>query len=405
MCVKCGVKNPSFNYENIKNAEYCKDCKYENMVDKTHPNCIKCNNKKATFNFKNKKKPEYCADCKSDDMIDINNKKCYICKIKIPIFNLPNEKYGKYCKDCKSDEMVDKKHKNCIKCNIKRPFWNLPNENIPLYCKNCKSSNMIDVVTSKCIKCKITRSAFNFPNEKKGLYCKNCSVIGMINFRDKKCIFEGCKKQPTFNYPNEKKRLYCGSHYKDGMVDIKNDKCILCKIIYAGKNYKKYCFNCYCFTFPEDIIVRNHKTKENQIMSDLLKIYDNIIRDKTIFEGCSKRRPDGLIKLNDYNIIIEIDENQHLSNSYSCENKRLMEIFNDLGNSPLTIIRFNPDKYNNIKGLFSITKSTGQLKITNQKKYNERLNILIETIKEQINQIPNKDINIIKLFYNIGINQ
>ena len=35
---------------------------------------------------------------------------------------------------------------------------------------------------------------------------------------------------------------------------------------------------------------------------------------------------------------VEIDENQHTN--YSCENKRTMEIFNDLGRRPLVMIRF-----------------------------------------------------------------
>ena len=167
------------------------------------------------------------------------------------------------------------------------------------------------------------------------------------------------------------------------------------------------CYNCFCFKNPEHKLVRNHKTKENQIMSDLIKTFSdlNIIRDKIIAGGCSKRRPDGLIKLNDSNIIIEIDENQHNNESYSCDNKRTMSLFEDLGNSSLTIIRFNPDKYKTkenkiVKSLFSCTKSTGQLKIVSQNNYNKRFNILVDTIKSQLNIIPDKELNIIKLFYN-----
>ena len=81
-----------------------------------------------------------------------------------------------------------------------------------------------------------------------------------------------------------------------------------------------------------------------------------------------------------------------------------MEIFKDLGNSPLTIIRFNPDSYKldnkKIKSPFGITKSDGKLKIINQKEYNLRLNKLIETINTNLNTIPDKEINIIHLFYN-----
>ncbi len=81
-----------------------------------------------------------------------------------------------------------------------------------------------------------------------------------------------------------------------------------------------------------------------------------------------------------------------------------MEIFNDLGNSPLTIIRFNPDTYKldnkKIKSPFGITKNDGRLKIINQKEYKNRFNQLLETINYNIKNIPNKEINVINLFYN-----
>jgi hypothetical protein len=190
------------------------------------------------------------------------------------------------------------------------------------------------------------------------------------------------------------------------MIDIKHKKCKLCNLLRSTKKYDYLCSGCYYYTNPDSVLTRNHKSKENQIISDLNKEFNNIIiQDKTILNGCSKRRPDGLIKLNDYNIIIEIDENQHPN--YSCENKRLIEIFKDLGNSPLTIIRFNPDAYKldnkKIKSPFGITKIDGKLKIINQKEYNIRLNKLIETVKENINIIPDKEINTVHLFYNNSI--
>jgi hypothetical protein len=81
-----------------------------------------------------------------------------------------------------------------------------------------------------------------------------------------------------------------------------------------------------------------------------------------------------------------------------------MEIFKDLENSPLTIIRFNPDNYKKdkkiIKSPFGISKNNGKLQIINQIEYNKRFNKLLENIKYNINNIPNKEINIIHLFFN-----
>ncbi len=221
-----------------------------------------------------------------------------------------------------------------------------------------------------------------------------------------KCLIDYCKTRPNFNYEGEKQAIYCSKHKLEDMIDVIHKKCILCQFNYASSNrlkYKQHCTNCFYYKFPEHVQTRNHKTKENTIFTDLLKIYPNIIRDKIISGGCSRRRPDGLIQLKDYNIIIEIDEDQHVN--YECENKRTMEIFQDLGNSPLTIIRFNPDSFideNNRKheSLFKTNKLTSIFEIRNERKYSDRLNILIDTIKHKIKNVPNREIDVVSLFYN-----
>lgn len=226
----------------------------------------------------------------------------------------------------------------------------------------------------------------------------------MIDIKNKKCIT--CNnKRPSFNYKNEKNALYCADCKLTDMINIKDKMCQLCNLIQSRKKYDYLCSDCYYYTNPNSVLTRNHKTKENQIISDLNKELNNIIiQDKRVStnEGCSKRRPDGLIKLNDYSVIIEIDENQH--SNYICENRRVMEIFKDLGHSLLTVIRFNPDAYKldnkKIKSPFGITKTDGRLKIINQKEYNLRFKKLLETVNNNIKNLPDKEINVINLFYN-----
>jgi hypothetical protein len=266
---------------------------------------------------------------------------------------------------------------------------------------------MIDIVNKNkiCIikNCTI-RAGYNYENEKKGIYCRNHKLANMIDILHNKCKFTNCNIRPIYNYENEKKGIYCNKHKLENMIDVvnKNLLCKMCKMIRSEKRLEFLCSLCFYYTYPNHEKTHNHKTKENQIISDLNKEFNNIIiQDKIISGGCSKRRPDGLIQLNDYNIIIEIDEYQH--KDYSCENKRIMEIFKDLGNSPLTIIRFNPDAYiidnKKTKSPFGITKSDGKLKIINKKEYNIRINELIRVINNNINEISKKDINIIQLYY------
>ena len=47
------------------------------------------------------------------------------------------------------------------------------------------------------------------------------------------------------------------------MIDVKHKKCLtpLCELRVKNK-YKGYCFRCFCFTYPEESISRNYKTKE-----------------------------------------------------------------------------------------------------------------------------------------------
>lgn len=68
---------------------------------------------------------------------------------------------------------------------------------------------------------------------------------------------------------------------------------------------------------------------------------------KTINGACSKRRPDLFLDLGYQIIVTEIDEYQHLNTSYdsTCENKRIMEISQDVGHRSVVFIRFNPDEY------------------------------------------------------------
>ena len=131
------------------------------------------------------------------------------------------------------------------------------------------------------------------------------------------------------------------------------------------------------------------------------------ICDKKIENGCSKRRPDLLLDLGYQIIIIEIDEFQHNDYDNICENKRIMEISQDLNHRPIIFIRFNPDDYIDLngnkiiscwyinnKGLCVIKKSHNNLWIS-------RLQKLKDTIIYWINEVnkPNKSINIVNLFF------
>jgi hypothetical protein len=109
---------------------------------------------------------------------------------------------------------------------------------------------------------------------------------------------------------------------------------------------------CFIHLFPEQKVSRNYKTKEGEIINRIKEVFNNLtwISDKKIEDGCSKRRPDLLLDLGSHIIIIEIDENKHTDYDCSCENKRLMELSQDVRHRPIVFIRFNPDSYIDIHG-------------------------------------------------------
>jgi hypothetical protein len=250
---------------------------------------------------------------------------------------------------------------------------------------------------------------YNYYGQSKAIYCAQHKLPNMINIISKRCIYEGCMIIPNYNYDGQTKSLYCAQHKLDNMIDIKNKKCknSWC-YTQATYKYEGYCAYCYMHMYPNKPVSRNFKTKEKSVTEYIKTHFPDIdiITDKKIKDGCSKRRPDIFIDLGYQVIIVEIDENQHNDYDCSCENKRIMELSQDVDHRPIIFIRFNPDDYKsgdkiikscwhiNKNGLCSITKSK-------EKEWIERLTNLKNTITYWLhpNNMTNKIIEIIQLYY------
>ena len=258
--------------------------------------------------------------------------------------------------------------------------------------------------------CKI-RPNYNNEGETKALYCNAHKKEGMVNVKDKTCLNEGCKIRPNYNNEGETTGLYCSAHKKEGMVDVKNKTCksSWCSTLVQEK-YDGYCLFCYMNLFPDKPVSRNYKTKEYAVVEYVKTKFPNHswIADKIVNGGCSKRRPDLLLDLLYQIVIVEVDENQHTEYDCSCQNKRIMELSQDLGHRPIVFIRFNPDDYE--KEGTNITSCWGQdkkgicvVKKTKKDEWTQRLNMLEEHINYWINpaNITNKTIETIQLFYDM----
>ena len=107
-------------------------------------------------------------------------------------------------------------------------------------------------------------------------------------------------------------------------------------------------------------------------------------------------------------LIVEVDEDAHASYDNICENKRVCQLFSDLGDRPLIIIRFNPDSYQTegtkMLSAFKYDKLTGVPTIRDKEEWKWRCDILLNKMREVIDKsvkegAPDKEIDVIRLFF------
>jgi hypothetical protein len=343
-------------------------------------------------------------------MVDVKSSRCIHsgCKNQCS-YNIPNEK-ARYCSTHRTAEMINVKNviKKCIHSDCKIiPSFNVPNKSGGLYCNEHKLSNMINVLVKQCIHpdCK-TRPHFNMPNQKGGLYCSIHKLTNMVNVIEKTCIHPDCKTFPHFNIKDKKGGLYCSLHKLPGMINIVSKTCKtpFCNS-YVSKRYnKEYCLYCYVHLFPDTPVSRNYKTKEISVVEFIKTTFPQYswITDKRVQDGCSKRRPDIFLDLGDQILIVEVDENQHIDYDCSCENKRLMELSQDVGHRPIVFIRFNPDSYmdqeEKIPSCWELNNS-GFCVIQNKTDWEQRLDALKQQMEYWIQERTTKLIEVVQLFY------
>ena len=250
-------------------------------------------------------------------------------------------------------------------------------------------------------------TAYCIHNKLKSRCKEGCGGGGIcIHGKQKTYCREGCGGSAYCEHDKEKKSC---------IVCRPECACKECKSIFVDKRTNCYplCKACFCNKYPDHENSTLYKIKERYLRDELrLKFPNNDINmlfDKTIDGGCSSRKPDVLINCLTHFIIIECDENQH--KSYKCEERRINELYLDLGDRPLIMIRFNPDNYidkNNIKveGCFKpLTKVEDMHKKKfydlNKKEWKRRVDILIEELKKYLylDTFPDVLYKEVKLFY------
>ena len=416
-CIHTGcIKQPVYNKDGEEKPIYCSAHKQNNMINVITRRCENngCS-KQPCYNYRNIKKPIFCFEHKDPTMIDVKAKRCQIedCD-KMSSYNYEGKTNPIYCAEHKLKNMVAVRGAKCENDGCKkRPSYNFENELKPLYCTIHKKENMVDIISRKCIYegCNINPS-FALEGDIVPKYCAAHKSKDMIDVKNSKniCIEKDCDKIPSYNFGDKKNALYCSEHKKLEMIDVRHKRCktFMCDTNIKDNKYEGYCARCFIHLYPDKPAPRNYKTKEQSVADFVLNEFGQYdwITDKKIKDGCSKRRPDLLLDMGDQVIIVEVDENQHTDYDCSCENKRTMELSQDVGHRPMVFIRFNPDSYyENKKSISSCWRINDSgicvISKTKTKEWNDRLSALKHQIEYWCNNRTDKTVEIVQLFYDL----
>jgi len=320
---------------------------------------------------------------------------------KTAYYNKPRG-YAMLCKEHKFDDMIIVKRKCIHKMCNKTAHFNIPTEESPIYCMDHKLPTMIDV--------------------ERVLYEYN-KLHGMIDIKNKMyeynnppkkrlpseskntCCKDGCDKTPKFNAPHKTSGMYCDEHKKMFMINVVDRPCRTPFCTTLGlKKYDYHCLFCFVHLFPHSPLTRNYKTKEASVVEFVKSTFPEYtwINDKRVQDGCSRRRPDLFLDLGDQVLIIEVDENQHVDYECSCENKRIMELSQDVGHRPIVFIRFNPDSYvvddQKVPSCWCLNDD-GICILKDKTEWKRRLSALKQQMEYWIQERTTKTIEVIQLFY------
>ena len=334
---------------------------------------------------------------------DCRNKACYNYQGRHPMV----------CEHHKYDGMIIIKKTKCIheKCNRNARF-NIPNEKSTIYCIDHKLPDMIDIENAlynyynvQQVRDKTKQIIYEFYHKPNNFELAAQRKIDKKRVSESKCFKDGCDKTPKFNAPHKNGGMYCDEHKKMFMINVVDRQCRtpFCTTR-ALKKYDYHCLFCFVHLFPHSPLTRNYKTKEASVVEFVKTTFPQYtwINDKRVQDGCSRRRPDLLLDLGDQVLIIEVDENQHLDYDCSCENKRVMELSQDVGHRPIVFIRFNPDSYvvegQKVPSCWCLNED-GLCILRNKPDWERRLDALKQQMEYWIQERTPKTIEVVQLFY------
>jgi len=383
--------------EHGKRKSQCKECGGSQICEhgKQKSICKECGGSAFCEHGREKR---YCKECGGSEICEHGKRKSY-CKECGGSAFCEHGKRKSRCKECGGSEICEhgKQKSICKECGGSA-FCE--HGKFKSRCKECGGSAFCEHGRIKSI-CKECGGSSICEHGKQKRYCKECGGSAFCEHGKFKSICKECGGSAFCEHGKQKR--YCKEC--GGSALCKSSWCET----NANKKYEGFCMPCFVNN-PENQdkpAMRNYKTKEKEVVDRITQMFVNFtwVADKKVQNGCSKRRPDLLLDMGSHIIIVEVDEDKHTNYDCSCENKRLMELSQDLNHRPIVFIRFNPDAYVNennilVKSCWKLNK-LGIIQISKSKtsEWEERIYILQETIKYWIQNSTKKTIEIIELFY------
>lgn len=251
-----------------------------------------------------------CNSHKLPGMFNSTNKMCETCGLHCASFGEEKGK-PKYCAACNERKLANVKSRHCI-CGGSTQARYAMNRGIPpKHCFKCKEDGMIDIRAGMCVSCGKTQCVFGIPEGDK-THCAKCKTDDMVDLKNGKC--QCGKSQPNYGDAAGNKRtccMYCSppesTHFYRGSTGTKKVREIT-MVKYIESQFHEY-------KWKVDKPVKNYG--------------DN--------------RPDMLLDMGEYAIIIECDEGGHVKSKYPLEDEeaRIQKIWKALGKD-IVVIRFNP---------------------------------------------------------------
>lgn len=367
--------------------------------------------KEATWTLPGHLYAEYCKQCKPSHAFNMAPD-CRRCKCVLRKCATFGPKGGKrsWCDNCpdKPADAVDLVNLKKCECGAGQPSKGLLSEGVLRWCAKCPSASSaaVNLKKDRC-ECQIALASFGYETNMKARWCKECKPSDAVDVMTRpSCI---CGKPKRFGLRNSTKAEWCyDCSPKDGSAIYIGKKYCLTSLCYTRADnplYRGYCVRCFVYTFPDEPITRNYKTKESLAVAKIKEVTSEyshlVVTFDKVLGGCSRRRPDIFIDCLTHVIVMEHDENGHRDRE--CEEKRILEIFQDAGNRPLVALRMNPDSYRDNSGVrvpscFTVNAS-GSLKFANEDDWNQRMNAWCDRLRFHLQNIPSKEITMEFLFY------